>query len=227
MQLSGNGGVTPAPRTAGNLDAMNAAYTSGLVFRGKLDIPTIDWRHYLERELDMHNSHQSFAARKRMLNLDGDASNQVIWFTDANPARASDQSPLALAVIDEWMANLRAHPERGASGNKPAAAVDSCFATNGSLIASGDAVWDGILDAKPAGTCTQQFPLFSTSRIVAGAPLEGGIFKCALQPVAAAAAKGLYAPWIPSASDVARLEQIFPLGVCDYTKPDVGRPAGL
>ena len=29
------------------------------------------------------------------------------------------------------------------------------------------------------------------------------------------------------AAKVARLEQIFPQGVCDYTKPDVGRPAGL
>ena len=27
----------------------------------------IDWRHYLEEELDMHNSHQSFASRQRML----------------------------------------------------------------------------------------------------------------------------------------------------------------
>jgi hypothetical protein len=227
MTLSPDGGVTPAARKSGNLDAMNAAYTSGLVFRGKIDIPTIDWRHYLEAELDMHNSHQSFASRQRMLNYDGDASNQVIWFTDARPARASDQSPLALAVIDEWMANLREHPESGVSGNKPAAAVDSCFATSGTLLASGDGVWDGILDSKPAGACTQVFPLHSTSRIVAGAPIEGGIFKCALQPVAAAAAKGLYAPWIPSASDVTRLEQIFPQGVCDYTKPDVGRPAGL
>ena len=37
----------------------------------------------------MHNSHQSFAARQRMLNYDGDASNQVIWFTDARPAGSS------------------------------------------------------------------------------------------------------------------------------------------
>jgi hypothetical protein len=227
MNLSSDGGVTPAPRTAGNLDAMHAAYTSGLVFRGKIDIPTIDWRHYLEDALDMHNSHQSFASRQRMLNLDGDASNQVIWFTDARPAVAFDQTPQALEVINEWMANIRANPEGGVSGNKPARAVDSCFATDGSLIASGAGVWDGILDSKPAGACTQAFPIHSTSRIVAGAPIEGGIFKCALQPVATAAAKGLYAPWIPSASDVARLEQIFPQGVCDYSKPDVGRPAGL
>ena len=137
MTLSPDGGVTPAARKSGNLDAMHAAYTSGIVFRGKIDIPTIDWRHYLEDALDMHNSHQSFASRQRMLNYDGDASNQVIWFTDARPAVAFDQTPQALEVIDEWMANIRANPGGGVSGNKPARAVDSCFATDGTLIASG------------------------------------------------------------------------------------------
>ena len=111
MRLSPDGGVTPAARREGNMDAANAAYTSGIVFRGAIDIPIIDWRHYLEAELDMHNSHQSFASRKRMLNHDGDASNQVIWFTDARPARAFDQTPLAFEVMDEWMANIRANPD--------------------------------------------------------------------------------------------------------------------
>ena len=40
----------------------------------------------------MHNSHQSFAARQRLLNYDDDASNQVIWFTAVPrpaPARGS------------------------------------------------------------------------------------------------------------------------------------------
>ena len=175
----------------------------------------------------MHHSHQSFATRKRMLNLDGDASNQVIWFTDARPARASDQTPLAFAVIDEWLANIRANPGDGVAGNKPAAAVDSCFATNGSLTYAGNDAWAGILDSAPAGPCTQAFPLFSTSRIVSGGPIEGSIFKCALKPVATAVADGTYAPWLPSAADVARLQQIFPTGVCDYSRPDVGRPAGF
>ena len=57
----------------GDRKAQHAAYESGLVFRGKLDIPVIDWRHYLEPFLDMHNSHQSFASRQRLLNYDGDA----------------------------------------------------------------------------------------------------------------------------------------------------------
>jgi hypothetical protein len=48
-----------------------------MVFDGDIDIPIIDWRHYLEDELDMHHSHQSFAARQRMLDHGG-AGNQVI-----------------------------------------------------------------------------------------------------------------------------------------------------
>jgi hypothetical protein len=78
MQLSSDGGATPAPRREGDLAAMHAAYNRGLYFDGDIDIPLIDWRHYLEEELDMHNSHQSFAARQRLPNRDGDASNQVI-----------------------------------------------------------------------------------------------------------------------------------------------------
>ena len=70
-------------------------------------------------------------------------------------------------------------------------------------------------------------PARSTSRIVSGGPIEGSIFKCALKPVATAVADGTYAPWLPSSADVARLEEIFPGGVCDYSKPDVGRPSGF
>ena len=227
MSLSPDGGATPAPRREGNIAAINAAYRSGMVFRGKIDIPIIDWRNYLEESLNMHNSHQSFAARQRMLNYDGDASNQVIWSTDGRPSAQFDQTPMALQVMDEWMRNIAAHPELGVAGNKPPDAVDSCFHTDGSLLAKGDGVWNGILDSKPAGACTQAFPIYSTSRIVAGGPIEGGVFKCALQSVGDAIARGLYAPWVPSAADVARLQQIFPTGVCDYTKPDVGRPSDL
>jgi hypothetical protein len=163
-----------------------------------------------------------------MLNFDGDASNQVIWFTAPGPVGPLfDQTPMALGVIDEWMANLAAHPERGVAGNKPAAAVDSCFAANGSLIASGGGAWSGILDNLPAGACTQLFPPFATSRIVAGGPIEGGIFKCHLQPVQAALARGVYAPAVPTPGQLARLLEIFPDGVCDYGKGDVGMPPEL
>jgi hypothetical protein len=212
------------PRTEGDVEAMRAAYRSGMVFDGRIDIPVIDWRHYLDGELDMHNARQSFASRQRMVDGKGDAANQVIWFTDARPARAFDQTPMALAVMDEWLANLRAHPARGVAGNKPAAAVDSCFATDGTLIHRGRDAWRGVLDHGQAGPCTQRFPIHGTSRTVAGGPFDEQFYKCVLQPVARAVDRGVYGSWRPSQAERDRLAQIFPTGVCDYRKPDVGRP---
>jgi hypothetical protein len=59
---------------------------------------------------------------------------------------------------------------------------------------------------------------------VAGAPIEGGIYRCALKSVAAALADGTYGSWQPTAEEVARLNAIFPQGVCDYSRPDQARP---
>jgi hypothetical protein len=223
LNLSPDGGATPAPRRTGSLEAMNAAYEAGIRFDGELDIPVIDWRHYLEEQLDMHHSHQSFATRRR-LQARGNDRKQVIWFTDARGGPAFEQTPEAFAVMDEWLANIRQRPWRGVAGNKPPRAVDRCFTTAGVEIAAGDHVWDGILDAEPAGACTQVFPIHSSSRRVAGGPFEGGVFKCGLQSVDAAIAAGVYGTWVPSAAERERLAQIFPEGVCDWSQDDQGRP---
>jgi hypothetical protein len=176
----------------------------------------------------MHNVHQSFAVRQRVLDRMGNSDALVIWFTDTVPGTPKASQTLdAVAVMDEWMTNIRANPGAGIRANRPARAVDSCFDVQGQLIYAGDDAWDGILDDKPAGPCTQRFPIYATSRIVAGAPIEGGIYKCALKPVEQAVMDGTYAPWVPSAEQVTTLEQIFPSGVCDYSKPDQARPDWL
>ncbi|HWM12222.1 MAG TPA: DUF6351 family protein [Solirubrobacteraceae bacterium] len=200
----------PAPRRTGSIAAMNAAYEEGLYFDGDIDIPIIDWRPYLEEVLDMHNSHQSFASRQRMLDRDHRASNQVIWFS----APGDDRTLEAFQVMDEWLLDRR-----------PAEATDRCFSAAGEEIGRGSRAWAGILDSRSDGPCTEAFPLHSTSRIVAGGPLRGGVYKCAVQPVGKAIARGLYGSWRPSAAERDRLEAIFPTGVCDYRKPDVGRPS--
>ena len=224
MRLSPDG-AAPAPRRAGDLEAMRAAYRSGVYFDGDIDIPLIDVRPYLEPVLDMHNSHQSFASRQRMLDRDGDASNQVIWFSQ-RVGNDTPMLPAAFEVIDQWLANMREHPELGVSDNRPARAEDSCFKADTTLIDRGRDVWAGALDDREPGTCLQEFPIYSTSRIVAGGPIRGGVYKCGLQPVGDAIARGLYGAWAPSAAERGRLEQIFPTGVCDYTQPDRGRPVG-
>ena len=60
---------------------------------------------------------------------------------------------------------------------------------------------------------------------MAGAPLEGGIYRCALKTVDAALADGTYAPWMPNQAAVTKLKKIFPEGVCDYTRADQTRPS--
>lgn len=217
-------GDAPAPRTVGDVQAISALYESGMVFNGQLNIPLIDWRHYLEEELDMHNSHQSFSARQRIRNEMGHSDNQLVWFTDARPAREFDQTMQALDVLHEWVTNIKTNPDAGVAANRPASAQDACFATDGSLIAQGADVWNGVLDDASAGACTQSFPLYSTSRIVAGGPIEGSVFKCSLKPLDVALSDGTYGNWVPDAAQIGRLQAVFPDGVCDYNAPDQGRP---
>ena len=192
---------------------------------GDIDIPIIDWRHYLEDELNMHNTHQSFAARQRIRDDRGNSDNQVIWFTDIGDPEF-DQTPEALEVLDEWMMNILNNPNAGIAGNKPSNAVDRCFDDGGNEIASGENVWDGILDDNPPGVCTAEFPVYSTSRIVAGGPFKGSIFKCHRMSVIEAIASGMYGVWEPDVLQQSQLEQIFPEGVCDFAQPDAGLPSG-
>ena len=238
----------PAPRREGDVAAMHGAYASGLVFDGRLPrtIPVIDARHYLEHELDMHNVHQSFAVRERIARAQGHHDNHLVWFQDArpsiNPVATAELLQHGFRVMDEWLANLDAEPAGDVAAARPAAAVDTCWDTDGTLIASGDDVWSGAVelitsgvgdwtDQAPGavegvevGDCSAQFPLYSTSRIVAGGPVTGDVYKCHTMPVRTAAAEGLYGVWEPGDEDLVRLEEIHPDGVCDYGLPDRGRP---
>lgn len=210
-------GGLPAPRRAGDLSAMRAAYTSGHVFTGqRLGIPMIDVRPYLEPELNMHNARQAFSVRARL--LDGSraqAKNQVIWFTAASQdqgARALD----ALAVLDTYLSTRRA----------PEGFTDTCFDASGGVIGAGPSVWDGILNRAPQGVCSAAFPIYSSPRMVAGESIKGDIFKCKLKPVALALRDGTYADTVHfTAGERAWLERIFAQGVCDYRFGDQGRPA--
>jgi hypothetical protein len=213
----------PAPRTQGDLEAMQAAYESGLVFMGNIDIPIIDWRHYLEERLDMHNSHQSFASRQRIAMRVIRTTGDLVYRYRTEWAEF-DQTPEALQVMDQWMMNILADPGLGAAGNRPPLATDRCF-TNG---AKGDRGRRRCVGWHPgrryAGRVHAALPVYI--RRAWWRDAIRGSFKCALQPVSQAVASGLYGVWAPTSEQVAQLEAIFPTGVCDYTQPDAGLPPG-
>ena len=225
-------GSAPAPRNEGSLEAIEALYESGMIFHGQIDIPVLDIRDWLEPLLDMHNSHQSFAARQRIIDYMGHADHQSIWFAGIGNEPPFQEGQFAfertaLEVMDDWMGNIRANPGASIVDNRPADAADACFSYDGEVIAAGDGVWDGILDDGPKGQCAERFPVYATSRIEAGGPITGDVFKCQLKPVGQALGDGTYGDRQFTPAQVSRLEAIFPQGVCDYSAPDVGRPDDL
>ena len=215
MTLKGEGDI--APRTEADLDAITAAYRAGVVFIGKIDIPILDVRHYLDPYSDMHHSFASFSTRRRMIDFQGHADHQIVWVAD----RRYNPTAKAFAVIDEWMMNLL--KEKSLVAAKPVAARDTCFDGSGKVIASGDGVWNGEWNEKPDGRCMQIYPSYRSSRMVAGDSIRGDVFKCELQSVNEAVEKGLYDP-VDVANHVEEIKIIFPQGVCDYTRPGLGYP---
>ena len=211
-----------ATRSEGDVEAMAAAYRSGNVFLGELSMPVIDFRHYLEPELDMHHSLQSFAARLRMLRQQGHAHNQLIWFAEL-PFTPQGE---ALLLLERWLDNMRANENVSVVDARPADASDRCYTDSGELIASGRTVWNGAWNGKDDGECMTRFPMYSNPRIVAGDDYAGDIFKCHLRSVDAAIADGAYAT-VDVTAQRNELQRIFASGVCDYSLGDAARPPAI
>ena len=221
---------TPAPRREGDLTAIENVYESGLVTLGEpeREIPIIEARDHLEHVLDMHNAHQSFAARDRFLTHQGHADNQAIWWlaTDENgdsPALMSFYEE-AFEVVEEWISNLEADPDATVGEARPDRGVDRCLDVQGHEMAAGDGVWDGAFDDDPDGACAAAFEINTTSRIEAGGPVSGDVYKCRTMSIDSALADGVYGDWQPSDAEAERLREIFPDGVCEYDLPGEGDP---
>lgn len=210
-----------AARHQGSIAAMNAAYLSGQVFIGKIDLPIIDVRHYLEDDLDMHHVSASFFSRLRIIKANGHSNNHVIWIAN------KDYSPIAAAFaqMDDWLLTINDSTTDVISA-KPSSLIDTCFAADGKIIAQGEHTWDGDWNDKAIGTCQQTYPMFSTSRIQAGGNWAGDIFKCKLISLEQAIDRGFYGT-VAVNDYIEQLDKIFPSGVCDHQQGDMGRPASI
>ena len=171
----------------------------------------------------MHNSHQSFASRQRMLDRDGDAANQAIWFSERIGTN-TPMLPTAFEVIDEWLANIRERPWRGVSRQPPPErAQDACFDASTATIAAARTCGPApSTTAPPARACSASRSTRPPAWWRAGRSAEASTSaRCGRSPSGRARSlRRLDASIVQRA----RLEQIFPTGVCDYTRPDQGRP---
>lgn len=131
--------------------------------------------------------------------------------------------------------------------NKPAHLVDGCFGATtagapddfiaepqtfggfNSVFRRGNGAPSpvGIVEIAPEPSrCNAMFPASSFPRFEAGESIAGRALQCQFRPIAASDYAG-YAERNPDwtdatqASDLARIGQVFPEGVCDYSKPGV------
>lgn len=208
-------GVIVPQRAVADTQALAIAYRTGRIDQGAGGIPgvpVIDMRFYQDDEANVHQSINGFITRERWRDAYGGA-NQIMF---RGPGGGSN--PLQNAALDtmgQWLDDIEADtsslslPEKVVA-NKPADAVDACFAAGGVRINEPQEPGTGT-------TCGALYPTYSLPRNVAGLPLDSLVAKCSLKPVNPADYGS------PSGPQIARLNAIFPGGVCDYSQPGVGQ----
>jgi len=199
-----------APRSEGDLKAIERAYETGRVNDGEnLTLPMIQYRNYVDFENNIHSYHRSFALIERIRKSNGTDANLVRWIMPS--AGTVNFMRMALLAQDQWLENIAADRSDAPYAqkvirNKPADLANAC--------------WDasGVKHDQPAsptapGTCNTLYPVHADPRIAAGGPRSGDILKCSLKPVSGADYSVSF-----SSAELARLKAIFPQGVCDWSK---------
>lgn len=181
--------------------------------------------------VEEHYDFRQWVIRNRILAVHGDHANHVIWRRKGNPP---EYAALRFDTMNEWLTRVEAdtsdRPLRAKIvANKPANAVDSCWRSGagwstdpkvcntGANPSMASSVTGSGADALYTPT-DDEWPVWRDTRVAAGEGLTSDIMKCQLKPLAAADYKVSF-----SADQWARLQAVFPQGVCDHAKPGVGQ----
>jgi hypothetical protein len=206
--LDDNGNFS-AGRIQGSDLAIQRAYTDGGVDTASNlnDVAIIDLRG--PDEGSFHDVYRTYAMRDRLLQNFGTAANQVLWQGPVPLLGDSTFADASVYAMDGWLAKVNADHRsillsKKIIQDKPDTVADRC--TNG----SGTDV--------PAETCTETVVAYGTPRFGADEPKTDDILKCQLKPLERSGYNVTFtdAQW-------KELQQAFPTGVCDYSKPSIGQ----
>ena len=210
-------------RTTGDIGAIKRMQQSGVVLGGNgglASIPIFDFTGiYSEDTTNYHLQWEHFATRERLIEANGNAANEVMWRAD--PAVfALDNA--ARVVFDQWMEAYKADTSNLSQRekvirDKPAQAVDGCWSSPTTFIAEPQT-----FSSTPNTTCNALLPSFGFPRLASGGPLAANKYKCQLKPITASDYTVQF-----SSAELARLQAIFPTGVCDWSKPGVNQTGVL
>ena len=213
-------------RMVADLDATRAAYETGKVVNGGgglASVPILDFDLIysdLLPEGDVHMKYYHFSTRARLIEANGHADNMVMW-SGANGPRSSYVSNQAFVIMDRWLANIQADesgdplPVRVVR-NKPQSLVDGCWM--GSDPPFTFLAEPQFLGGPGTSQCNDAYPGYTFPRYAAGIPLTNNIVKCELRPIDLGDYRVSF-----TAEELDRLQQTFPLGVCDWSVPGIGQ----
>ncbi|MDT8911813.1 DUF6351 family protein [Amycolatopsis sp. PS_44_ISF1] len=218
----------PVPqRTAADPKALEAVYRDDIYNSASLGLrstPIIDQRTDLDfagTGNDIHTSDWSYVLRRRLLDANGTAANQVIIENQPSADQQAAAGAYELDAMDRWLDAIdRDGSPRPAAAkviaDRPADLADGCYLSATQRVREK-------LTYPSGGRCGAAYPVAGNTRTAAGEGLAMNTLKCRLEPLDFRAYPVRF-----TRAEQAELRSAFPSGVCDYRRPGLGerRPAG-
>ncbi|MDH3707032.1 MAG: DUF6351 family protein, partial [Acidimicrobiia bacterium] len=229
----GTDGQVVADRTRANRAQLERMYADGRVNQAGGDlrrIPIVLIDVFTDAAGDVHDRWRAFTIAERIGGGSSEpAPNVALWtvqtpltsqftladyFATAGGTNLSALSLEALRAVDEWATAAAEQagdaPAVDLAESRPDSAADRCQLITGDVV-TGPAV------NRPGGACGD-LPISGDPRTAAGADIEALVLACTLRDIDLTDYRGEL-----STNAVARLERIFPDGVCDYERPGRGQ----
>jgi hypothetical protein len=209
-------------RAEGDPTAARIAYETGRVTSGQGGLavtPIIEERSYLDDSGNFHTSYYSFVMRERLRRDNGHANNYVMQRHGPGTSLAAEN----LARMDEWLSSLALDESDAPLAEKvvsakPRSLVESCYDGQGRQIIEPQRFDSDRLYDNTEGGCNTLYPPHTGPHMIAGGPLTNDVLKCQLKPLDPVDYRVVF-----TEGEWARLQRIFPTGVCDWSKPGVGQ----
>ena len=217
--------LNPIPeRHVGDRRAIITGRESGRVLQGMFGLaetPIVDVRAYNDAipNGDIHQIVNNFTTRARLVRSNGHHDNHIILI-GGRFGFTTDSPDLGVAwdQLDRWVTAVQADTSGAPKSvkvvrNKPADLEDACWGPGSPSTPDGHHYYPGPQEYQGTGPCYTLYPRFATPRMVAGSPLVQDIMTCHLKPIDPADYTVTF-----TAAELARLNAIFPSGVCDWSK---------
>jgi hypothetical protein len=159
--------------------------------------------------------------RQRLADSNGRSDNQVMVVNDNRFGLYNNNNPLLrehILKLDRWITAIKADDRRipqieKVVQNKPADLKEGCYSRDATPVFIAQAQ---VREQDATTTCGTLYPTNSFPREVAGAGIASDIIKCQLRPLSPTDYSASF-----TETQWAKLQAIFPGGVCDWSKPGI------